>query len=196
MVESVLLLSGGIDSTALAYSLEPDLAITVDYGQICADAEVQAATKIADELDLEHHIIEVDCRELGTGSLAGEEQLDSASTPEWWPFRNQLIITMAATEALRRDANEIISGSVESDQQHADGRKEFYEKMDALLSFQEGSLNISAPAIEQTSEELVEESEAPRSLLGWTHSCHESGTACGQCRGCMKRHRVLDTVFR
>lgn len=195
MVDSVLLLSGGVDSTALAHSLRPDLAVTVDYGQICADAEIQASERICEELDLPHTILEVDCSNLGAGSLAETEQLNVAETPEWWPFRNQLIITFVAMDAVRRDANTLIVGSVETDQEHADGREEFYEMMDDLLSFQEGGLNIQAPAIDMTTEELVESSNVPRSLLGWTHSCHRSNMACGQCRGCMKRHRVLDKVF-
>lgn len=193
-VESVLLLSGGVDSSALAYSQRPDLAVTVDYGQSCAEAEVQASTQICDELDIPHKVLEVDCSDLGTGQLAGAEQLEVADTPEWWPFRNQLIVTLVATEAVRRKANDLVVGSVRGDRQHADGRPEFYDMLDRLISFQEGDLNISAPAINRTSEELVETSEIPMSLLGWTHSCHQSNLACGRCRGCVKRERILNYV--
>lgn len=193
-VESVLLLSGGVDSSALAYSRQPDLAVTLDYGQSCAEAEVQASTQICDELDISHKVLEVDCSDLGTGQLAGEEQLDVADSPEWWPFRNQLIVTLVATEAVRRGAEDLIVGSVKGDRQHADGRPKFYEMLDELVSFQEGDLSISAPAINLTSEELVKSSKIPLSLLGWTHSCHRSSLACGRCRGCVKRERVLNYV--
>lgn len=195
MTGSILLLSGGVDSTALAYSEHPDLAITVDYGQVCAEAEVKASSRICDELDLTHSVLKVDCSGLGAGSLAETEQLTVAETPEWWPFRNQLIITLAAMDAVRRNADKLILGSVRTDQEHADGREEFYEMIDELLSFQEGHLEVSVPAIDLTSEQLIEQSNVPQSLLGWTHSCHQSNVACGQCRGCMKRHRVLDEVF-
>ena len=195
MIEDVLLLSGGVDSTTLAYSEQPDLAITVDYGQICAEAEIRAASQICEELDLDHTVINVDCSDLGSGSMSEDEQLQIASTPEWWPFRNQLIITLAAMDAIQRDADTLILGSVKSDQQHADGKPKFYELIDDLLSFQEGSLNVSTPAADQTTTQLVQNADVPLSLLGWTHSCHTSNTACGKCRGCIKRHRVLNEAF-
>ncbi|EMA09809.1 7-cyano-7-deazaguanine synthase [Haloarcula marismortui] len=194
MTESVLLLSGGIDSTALAYSQRPDLAITVDYGQICAEAEIQAATQVCAELNIEHTVIEVDCSELGVGSLSNDEQIDVGSTPEWWPFRNQLIITLSAMRSVQKGGEELILGTVKTDQQHADGKKEFYAMMDSLLSFQEGNLNVSAPAIDLTTRELIEETETPLSILGWTHSCLESNTPCGECSGCVNRNNVLNEL--
>lgn len=194
MVDSVLLLSGGVDSTALAYFQKPDLAITVNYGQTCAEAEIQAAEQICSELEIPHKILEVDCSDLGAGELAESEQLKIAETPEWWPFRNQLIITLAAMAAVKRDASELVVGSVMGDHEHADGRAKFYELMNSLLAFQEGNLRVSTPAIDKSSEELVEESDIPLSLLGWTHSCNRSDLACGRCRGCIKRERVLDHV--
>lgn len=189
---TVLLLSGGVDSTALAYSLRPDLAITIDYGQTCAEAEVRASSQICDDLDLRHTVVEVDCSDLGTGELAQSEQLDVGETPEWWPFRNQLIITLAAMKSVQIGGEELVLGSVKGDNQHADGRQEFYETIDELLSIQEGNLSVSVPAIDQTSEELVDATDVPLSILGWTHSCHRSNWACGRCRGCVKRERVLD----
>lgn len=195
MVETVLLISGGIDSACIAYEEQPDLGITVDYGQACAEAEVDAASKICDELNLDHSVIDIDCSELGAGSMSQQNQLNVATTPEWWPFRNQLIITMVATEAVKQGASKLLAGSVSNDQEHADGTKEFYEQIDVLLSLQEGNLSISAPAIGQTSTELVNDSGAPLSLLGWTHSCHTSNEPCGRCRGCRKRHRVLTGAF-
>ena len=195
MIDSVLLLSGGVDSTALAYSENPDRAMTIDYGQICAEAETRSSTQVCTELDIPHEVIEVDCTDLGTGQLAETGQLEIADTPEWWPFRNQLIVTLAAMKAVQIGANELILGSVRGDHQHADGRPEFYQILDNILSFQEGDLRVSVPAIHKTSEELVEESEIPLSILGWTHSCHQSNWACGRCRGCVKRERVLDYIL-
>lgn len=195
MTNTVLLLSGGVDSAALAYSLHPDLAVTIDYGQVPTDAEIQASKQICKELDLPHTIIEADCGDLGTGSMADREQIDAASTPEWWPFRNQLLITLAAMHAVKIDADLLIFGAVQSDNDHADGRSEFFELMDKTVSFQEGTLNVSTPAIDQTSTELVQESGAPLDFLAWAHSCHTSNNACGECRGCTKRSRVMREVF-
>ena len=38
-----LLLSGGMDSTSIAWWKRPDVAISVDYGQRAAAAELEAA---------------------------------------------------------------------------------------------------------------------------------------------------------
>jgi 7-cyano-7-deazaguanine synthase len=195
MPESVLLLSGGLDSTTLAYSTDPDVSVTVDYGQCCADAEIQASSKIAESLNLDHEVIKVDCRELGAGSMADKEGSGLDNAPGWWPFRNQLIITLAAMELVPRGADLLLVGSVKDDTTHADGQPEFFELMDDLLSFQVGSIRLHAPAIDKTTEELVQEVEPPQSLLGWTHSCTASNAACGDCNSCKKRQRVLARVY-
>src|SRR5690349_9850191 len=97
---TAILLSGGIDSIALAYWKRPDLAITIDYGQLPARAEIDAATAAARDLELEHDIVRIDCRSIGSGDLAGTLSHAVAPAPEWWPYRNQLLITIAAAHGL------------------------------------------------------------------------------------------------
>lgn len=195
MPESVLLLSGGLDSATLAYVYQPDLTVTVDYGQCCADAEIQASAQIADQLNLTHETIEVDCKSLGAGTMAGRQKTGLGDAPEWWPYRNQLVITLVAMDVVCRGANRLLVGAVADDQTHADGQAKFFELIDTLLSFQEGNLRVEAPTIDRTTEELVREVNPPESLLGWTHSCTASNTACGECSSCKKRQRVLTRVY-
>lgn len=195
MPDSVLLLSGGLDSATLAYSQRPDLTVTVDYGQICANAEIQASAQIADQLNLEHEVIQVDCKNLGAGTMVDQEGTDLGEAPEWWPYRNQLVITLVAMNVVRRGAERLLVGAVADDQGHADGQPEFFEMVDSLLSFQEGDLRVKAPAINKTTEEFVKEANPPESLLGWTHSCTSTNTACGECRSCKKRQRVFKRVY-
>jgi len=195
MAESVLLLSGGLDSATLAYTHRPDLTVTVDYGQCCADAEIQASAQIADQLNLEHEVIQVNCKNLGAGTMAGQQETELGDAPEWWPYRNQLVITLVAMDVVHLGADRLLVGAVADDQSHADGKAEFFELMDSLLSFQEGNLSVKAPAIDRTTEEFVREADPPESLLGWTHSCTASNNACGRCRSCKKRQRVLTRVY-
>jgi 7-cyano-7-deazaguanine synthase len=42
-MDTGLLLSGGMDSVALAYWLRPDVAFTIDYGQLSAEGELRSA---------------------------------------------------------------------------------------------------------------------------------------------------------
>lgn len=193
-MRTAILLSGGIDSTALAFWLRPSVAITVDYGQASALGEIRAATQIAKELGLHHEIIRVDCRALGTGDLVGELPARDAPAPEWWPYRNQLLITLSASRAYTLGVTEIIAGSVRGDAFHADGTKMFYDAASHLLSLQEGGIRVTAPALNLTAIDLVRTAKVPPNLLGWTHSCHKASFACGQCRGCNKHREVMEAL--
>ncbi|MFY9512883.1 MAG: 7-cyano-7-deazaguanine synthase, partial [Rubrivivax sp.] len=59
---NALLLSGGMDSLCIAWWKRPDVAITIDYGQLPAQAEVAAAAAVCERLGVEHHVLRVDCR--------------------------------------------------------------------------------------------------------------------------------------
>ncbi len=193
---TALLLSGGMDSIALAYWKRPNLCFTIDYGQRCAIAEISAAEKICSELDLQHDIITIDCSKLGSGDLSNHPPNHHAPFTDWWPFRNQLLITIAAMRSIELGTESLLIGSVKSDSGHADGRVEFIRLIDKLLRFQEGNIRIKAPAIDMSTVELVQKSGIPFSLLCWSHSCHTGNIACGACRGCNKhRSSMIDLGY-
>jgi 7-cyano-7-deazaguanine synthase len=187
----VLLLSGGMDSASLAFWHKPKHALSVDYGQASADAEMRASAKIASELQINHHIIKLDLRQLGLGRMALQRPPSDAPTPEWWPFRNQLLITLAAAKAVILGADAVVIGTLRTDGLHADGRKDFIDTMRQLLAQQEREVKLLAPALELDATELAQKAGTPLSLLGWTHSCHVANFACGRCRGCQKHADTL-----
>jgi 7-cyano-7-deazaguanine synthase len=123
--------------------------------------------------------------------------LQEAPTPEWWPFRNQLLVTMAGAVALRVGGiDRIWIGSVAEDEVNRDGSGEFRSVMSRLMSLQEGGLQVEAPAAHLSGSELVALSGAPADLLGWTHSCFVSDVPCLKCRGCNKHLSILETLER
>ena len=189
-----ILLSGGMDSIALAYWQRPAVAFTVAYGQAAAIAEISAAGQVASLLDMRHEIITVDCSSLGSGHMAGTNALDLAPAPEWWPFRNQLLLTLAGMRAVAIGVTELMVGSVASDGSHADGRPEFYCAIDGTMGLQEGGIRVTAPAIGMSTAELVRTSRIPQSILDWAHTCHDSHLAFGTCRGCVKHYEVTDEL--
>ncbi len=193
-IKDALLLSGGIDSIAIAYWMRPKFAITIDYGQRTAEKEIAVARYIAEKLCINHRVIRANVGELGIGLLAGQEQLESAPTPEWWPFRNQFLITLAAMFAAKHGVKRILIGTVSSDAQCADGTENFLTACGGLLALQEGGIELHAPARTKTSIELVRESGIPTSLLAAAHSCHCGNVACGCCRGCQKHSDVFASV--
>jgi 7-cyano-7-deazaguanine synthase len=190
-MNEALLLSGGLDSTALAFWKRPALAITLDYGQQPADAEIEASKAVCAAIKVKHVVLRVDCSELGSGTLAGIPAHAAAPAPEWWPYRNQLLVTLAAATAFQAQADRLLIGTLRTDGFHADGTQKFIEAMSAVLAMQEGGLQLSAPAIDMTSAELVRKSGIPRSILAWAHSCHVGNYACGRCRGCAKHQATL-----
>ena len=195
MTASLLLLSGGVDSTALAVWQRPSACLFIDYGQRPARGEERAANAVCSALDLELHTVRCDCSPVGDGLLSPTGALDSQSdAPDWWPFRNQLLVTLAAAYAWRLRMSTVRIGTVAEDgKRFADGRALFVERLSALLHCQEGRLTLAAPALTMSSSQLLRAAEVPAAILGWTHSCHVASSACGRCPGCVRRNEVLDS---
>jgi 7-cyano-7-deazaguanine synthase len=189
-----ILLSGGIDSACLCYWKKPKVAFNINYGQKAAKAERQASIAIADAIGVNIEFIDIDCSQLGSGDLTNEKALGIAPVSEWWPFRNQLLVTLACMKAIQYGTKCLIIGAVSSDRKHKDGRSMFFDKLSTLTKYQEGGIKITAPAINLSSVQLIRKSKMPLSILGWTHSCHVSNYPCGKCNGCLK-HIATKGVF-
>jgi 7-cyano-7-deazaguanine synthase len=123
---AVLLLSGGMDSAALAAWLRPSVGLFIDYGQRPAQAERRASLAVAEAVGVRFAEIHIDLSVIGSGLLRSEvagpsgpgdggatAYGDGASddedrvptsvvspSPEWWPLRNQLLCSIAAAWAL------------------------------------------------------------------------------------------------
>ena len=192
---AALLLSGGLDSVAIAYWKRPRYGITINYGQMPAEGEIRAASAVCRTLDIEHMVIHADISTLGSGDLAGLPPASDAPATEWWPYRNQFLLTVAAMKCLSLGAHELMIGALRTDGFHADGTAEFIGRMNELFSLQEGDLEVTAPAIELAAAELVKKSQTPHSVLAWSHSCHVAAHACGYCRGCRKHYETMQACF-
>lgn len=190
----VLLLSGGVDSIALAAWRRPKLCLTIDYGQKAAAAEIQASTQVCEALKLDHLVVAAAIPHLGSGRMAGGESSAHSPHSEFWPFRNQYLVTLAAMVAIKQGLEKVLIGTVSTDKRHRDGSPEFLHSMSALLSFQEGGIDLVAPGRDLTSEELVRESGVSEAVIAWAHSCHSGAFACGDCPGCNKHSAVMSAL--
>ncbi|MFZ6990387.1 7-cyano-7-deazaguanine synthase [Curtobacterium sp. RRHDQ66] len=193
---TLLLLSGGLDSSALAALLRPQHALYLDYGQRPADTEQRAAERIATEYGIRLHVATLGIRDFGSGILHDDaDAVKDAPSPEWWPYRNQFLATAASALALKIGSEGIALGTVRGDgDRHLDGTEEFYRLLDALVAYQEGGIRISAPAINYTTEELLVAAGLGANIIAETASCHRSNFPCGACPGCWKRQRVLASM--
>lgn len=186
-----LLLSGGVESTALAYWKRPNVAYTIDYGQTSAAAEVEAARWVSKRIKCRHEVIKVDASKLGTGPLARRKASPLSAHEEWWPFRNQLLLTLAGMRAVQEGIGAIMIGTTRLDNRHADGRPEFVVSMNRLMARQEGCLQVIAPAWKLTPDQLLTRAKLPAGILLNTFSCHHGAVHCGHCPGCHKRLTIL-----
>jgi 7-cyano-7-deazaguanine synthase len=189
-----LLLSGGMDSIALAWWLRPSVALTVAYGQKAAAGEIAAAAAVCKELKIEHFVLSVDCQSLGSGDMAGKDRSVHSVETDWWPYRNQLLITLTAMKGIELGVEKLLLGTVASDIGHRDGTYEFVAAMNSVLRMQEGNMAVEAPAIGLTTVQLIRRSKVPPGLLAWAHSCHKADVACGDCRGCNKYQQTFEEV--
>lgn len=116
----------------------------------------------------------------------------ASPSPEWWPYRNQLLVSLAAAWALPRGYTDILVGSVAPDgARHRDGTTGFYKCLDDLVTYQEGNIRVLAPAVSMTTVELIEHSGVTDNVLAFAHSCHIAEYPCGACPGCFKHEEVL-----
>lgn len=187
----ILLLSGGTDSTCLAYYLRPELCITFDYGQVTASREIRVSKSICKTLKLTHRSYRVNLKRFGAGIMTGTRHGLAGHAPEWWPYRNQILITMGAMIGFNCGAQELLIGCVRTDRQHKDGNPKFIRAMDKVLREQEGSMRLNAPAISLSTQKLIDVTQTPIEVLALSFSCHVSNYPCGQCRGCKKNSMAL-----
>ena len=119
-MSELLLLSGGIDSTALAAWRRPELCLTVNYGQRAADGEIRAAAQVCLDLGLKHDVLSVRIPSLGSGDLLGEDSSALSPHSDFWPFRNQFLITLAGMMAIKCGCDTVLIGTVSTDLRHKD----------------------------------------------------------------------------
>jgi len=194
-MKRAILLSGGLDSMALAYWKRPDLALTIDYGQVAAESEIEASRAFCKFLEIPHEVLRIDCRSFGSGEMSQSTEHPLAPFPDWWPYRNQLLVTLAAIRLIHIGVGEILIGTVKDDVSFGDGRKPFLRALDRVLACQEGRMRLSAPARSLRPLDLIRRSRIPLGLLALAHSCNSGALPCGKCRSCEKHKWILTNLM-
>ena len=105
-----------------------------------------------------------------------------------------MLVTLAAMLLMPQGITEIMVGAVSTDR-HADGKAPFFRALDRLVSLQEGSVRVSAPALHLSTPGLLRKSGFPYELIGLTFSCHVAEFACGQCGGCLKHRECVEAAY-
>ncbi len=197
-MKSVVLLSGGLDSTVILAALRHSAlrslcdveALTVDYGQIHRN-EIDAARRIADHYSVPHLVVAAD-RELFVGSSltgAGQIPTEAASRTDstYVPARNTVLIALASARAEAIGARLVFIGANADDANaYPDCRPEYISALNEVLKIGTASaIGLLAPLTELTKKQIVKIARDLDVPLELTRSCYRGGPqACGRCGAC------------
>ncbi|MCS7119693.1 MAG: 7-cyano-7-deazaguanine synthase QueC [Nitrososphaerota archaeon] len=199
----VVILSGGIDSSTVAYWAKREgyevHAITFNYGQRAA-REIESARKIAKKLNAPIKVVNVSSlKEIfaGVTSLCDKSIPVSAGFDHSLivPFRNAIFLSIAVAYALSVGATHIFYGAQASDRPfYPDCREEFYKSFEQAAKLgTEREIYIEAPFRNILKSEIIKignELGVPFSL---TWSCYLEGEKhCGRCESCINRRRAFE----
>lgn len=178
----VLLLSGGLDSTALLVTGSPDLALYVDYGQPAAEQERAASRRMAERFD-------VDWSEVTMRGVRLDRMADApgARGPRVVPARNALLIAAAANH--NDGVGCVLYGAHAGDAEaYRDCRPHFVSAMSLALGEAYGVV-VHAPYVNKPREDVIADLRGAGIELGWCWSCYTpvDGGPCLECDSCRER---------
>ncbi len=212
--KSIIILSGGLDSTVSAFLAAEEstisLAITFDYGQRAAHQEIKAGAYWANQLGTKHRVIVLDwLRDITTSSLVAKDQdiphldpseldLPQKTIPSakavWVPNRNGLFINIAACFAETLSADIIVTGfNAEEAATFSDNSVEFIQSSNHFLSYS----TLKKPIVKSYVAHLDKKAILQKSQdipidLRQLWFCYESGLSpCRQCESCLRFFRAL-----
>jgi len=205
MKKTVVIHSGGLDSTVLLYYLIKRgvyvLPLAFDYGQKHV-REISSAKRIWDAIGLEGKTIVLPIESvLGGNALTRqgvavpdgsyqEENMKQTVVPN----RNMIFLSIATAYAISEKANVVAYAAHAGDQAtYPDCRTEFVEKMrDAIEMCDWRVITLQAPFVGHTKAQIVQlgaELEVP---FGLTWSCYKGREKhCGKCGTCIERKQAF-----
>lgn len=204
MKDSIIIVSGGLDSITLLYEKAATiaLAISFDYGQNHAEKELPFAALHCRRLGIKHIIIPLEfMQEYFTSSLLeGSESIPEGHYKEEnmkstvVPFRNGIMLSIAAGIAESHNLNRIYVANHGGDHTiYPDCRPEFIAAMNAAT--QNGTFNntkIEAAFTHITKADIVRIGTQLGINYAETWSCYRDGVHhCGKCGTCVERKEAF-----
>lgn len=210
-MKSVVLLSGGLDSTttlALAQKEKFDLfCLTFDYGQRHR-IELDRARDIAKYFGVvDHQIVKIDLRQFGGSALTDsidvpigrdQQEMTGEIPVTYVPARNTIFLSFCLAYAEVKEASDIFIGVNAVDYSgYPDCRPEFIQAFEVLANLatkagveEKESIKIHTPLIKLTKAEIIQKGMELGVNYAMTHSCYnpaEGGVSCGACDSCQLR---------
>lgn len=202
--KSIILLSGGLDSTVSAAiakkKTRPLFALTFDYGQRAAKMEILASRKIGRILGIKHKTIKIPFFR----AFKNLALLRSRKTPHmqsfnrirdvWVPNRNGLFINIAACYAEYHNAGIIITGfNREEAEEFPDNTPQFIAAINHSLMFStRKKVKVISYVSDYTKKQIYRLGLRYKAPLEHVYSCYHGRTT--MCRTCASCKRLLQSM--
>lgn len=199
---SVVLVSGGLDSSVLLAKLVADhrriLALGIDYGQRHR-REIDSARAVCAHYNVEYRL--ADLRKIT--EFFGKNSLTDRAVPVYEgayneagmkttvvPARNLIFISVATAWAISEKCDTVAYAAHGGDHAiYPDCREEFAEKLDAVVRLADWhSVRLERPFVAMTKAEIVALGAKLNVPFQLTWSCYNGGKKhCGKCATCIER---------
>ena len=204
MKDSIIILSGGMDSVTMLYDYAERiaLAISFDYGSNHNSKELPMAAYHCEQLGIEHLIIPLEFikRYMHSSLLSGAEAVpegrydDESMRSTVVPFRNGIMLAIAAGIAEDRDLSRILMANHSGDHAiYPDCRPAFVDAMAGAVH--EGTYNgveLFTPYTHWTKTDIAKRGKELGIDYSKTWSCYKGGDKhCGKCGTCVERREAL-----
>lgn len=204
MKDSILVLSGGMDSTTLLYDRidQIALAVTFDYGSRHNAREIECAKKNCEILGVEHIVIPLEFmgKYFKSSLLIGGEEIpeghyaDDNMKSTVVPFRNGIMLSIAAGLAESRGLTKVMLANHGGDHAiYPDCRPGFVDAMsEAIKQGTYEGITIDAPYTNITKSDIARIGKRLGMDYSLTYSCYKGGEKhCGKCGTCVERMEAL-----
>lgn len=200
-INAVLLATGGLDSTTLAYWLRAKgihfLPLFIDYGQHCAETELATLRKVLPK-EYEPLISKINVGDIYKGSksrLINEANLwkDEVADDDFYiPYRNLLLLSIGAAFAQSNGYQNLYTAFINSNRaKEVDSSTNFLNELGNMLS-DYGSIQTKTPFRNMSKYEVAKLGISLQAPIGLTFSCHASSDIpCGACPNCTERLESL-----
>lgn len=204
MKDSVIIVSGGMDSITLLYDMRDRIAlgISFDYGSNHNAKEIKFAKLHCDRLGIRHIVIKLDfmSKYFKSSLLEGADAIpeghyeDENMKSTVVPFRNGIMLAIAAGVAESNGLKYLLIANHGGDHAiYPDCRPEFIRAMsDATAAGTYPGIRVLAPYTNITKADIARKGAALGINYAETWSCYKGGERhCGKCGTCVERKEAM-----
>ena len=204
MKDSLIVVSGGMDSVTLLheYADQIALAVTFDYGSNHAKKEIPFAQLHCQRLGIKHLVIPLSFMHdyfkssllEGDAAIPEGHYADENMKSTVVPFRNGIMLSIACGIAESNGLHKVLIANHGGDHSiYPDCRPEFINAMSSAM--QNGTyehIEIFAPYTNISKGDIARHGKALGIDYSETWSCYRGGDKhCGKCGTCVERHEAL-----